>query len=144
VVSAEKVSKVYRLYRHPSDRILELLPFSTARHHADFWALREVSLTAERGEFLAIVGPNGSGKSTLLQILSGIIQPTSGRTLTEGRIAALLELGAGFDVEATGRENVYINGEILGLSRRELDQAFPSIAAFAEIGEFIDRPVKEY
>jgi lipopolysaccharide transport system ATP-binding protein len=144
VVTAEKVSKVYRLYQHPSDRILEILPFSRARHHADFWALREVSLTAERGEFLAIVGPNGSGKSTLLQILSGIIQPTSGRTLTEGRIAALLELGAGFDLEATGRENVYINGEILGLSRRELDRAFPSIAAFAEIGEFIDRPVKEY
>jgi lipopolysaccharide transport system ATP-binding protein len=144
VVTAEKVSKVYRLYQHPSDRILEILPFSRARHHADFWALREVSLTAERGEFLAIVGPNGSGKSTLLQILSGIIQPTSGRTLTEGRIAALLELGAGFDLEATGRENVYINGEILGLSRRELDHAFPSIAAFAEIGEFIDRPVKEY
>ncbi len=144
MVAAQKVSKVYRLYRRPTDRILELLPFATARHHSDFWALRDVSLTAERGEFVAVVGPNGSGKSTLLQILSGIVPPTSGSTLTEGRIAALMELGAGFDLEATGRENVYINGEILGLSRRDLDRAFPSIAAFAEIGEYIDRPVKEY
>jgi len=143
VVSAEKVSKVYRLYRHPSDRILELLPFSTARHHADFWALREVSLTAERGEFLAIVGPNGSGKSTLLQILSGIIQPTSGRTRTEGRIAALLELGRASTWRRRTRERLHQRRNP-GLSRRELDQAFPSIMAFAEIGEFIDRPVKEY
>jgi ABC-type polysaccharide/polyol phosphate transport system ATPase subunit len=90
------------------------------------------------------VGPNGSGKSTLLQIVSGILLPTSGRVATEGRVAALLELGAGFNPEFTGRENVFINGEIMGLARAEIERAFPRIAAFAEIGEFIDRPVKEY
>jgi len=103
-----------------------------------------VSLAVERGEFLGIVGPNGSGKSTLLQIVAGIIQPTSGRVVTRGRVAALLELGAGFSPEFTGRENVFINGEIMGLPRAYLERAFPSIAAFAGIGEFIDRPVKEY
>jgi ABC-type polysaccharide/polyol phosphate transport system ATPase subunit len=144
VVAVQRVSKVYRLYRRPADRILEILPFSSAKHRSDFWALRDVSLSAERGEFLGIVGPNGSGKSTLLQILSGIVQPTSGRVVTDGRVAALLELGAGFNPEFTGRENVLINGEILGLSRRELARVFPSIEAFADIGEFIDQPVKEY
>jgi lipopolysaccharide transport system ATP-binding protein len=98
----------------------------------------------ERGEILGIVGPNGSGKSTLLQIASGIVTPTRGRVSVEGRVAALLELGAGFNPEFTGRENVYLNGEIMGLSRRETERVFPKIEAFAEIGEFIDRPVKEY
>jgi lipopolysaccharide transport system ATP-binding protein len=92
----------------------------------------------------AIVGPNGSGKSTLLQIISGILQPSSGRVLCSGRVAALLELGAGFNPEFSGRDNVYLNGEIMGLSRKEMDRAFPRIEAFAEIGKFIDRPVKEY
>jgi lipopolysaccharide transport system ATP-binding protein len=101
-------------------------------------------LRVEKGEVFALLGPNGSGKSTLLQIISGILQPTSGRVHCSGRIAALLELGAGFNPEFSGRENVYLNGEILGLSRKELDQAFPRIEAFAEIGQFIDRPVKEY
>jgi ABC-type polysaccharide/polyol phosphate transport system ATPase subunit len=144
VVAVQRVSKVYHLYRRPADRILEILPIAPSRHRSDFWALRDVSLTAGRGEFLGIVGPNGSGKSTLLQVLCGIVQPTSGRVATEGRIAALLELGAGFNPESTGRENVFINGEILGLSRRELERIFPSIEAFADIGAFIDRPVKEY
>jgi ABC-type polysaccharide/polyol phosphate transport system ATPase subunit len=135
---------VYHLYRRPSDRILELFPFSRSRRRSDFWALRDVSLTAGRGEFLGIVGPNGSGKSTLLQILCGIVQPTSGRVTARGRIAALLELGAGFNPESTGRENVSVNGEILGLSRKEIERIFPAIEAFAGIGEFIDRPVKEY
>jgi lipopolysaccharide transport system ATP-binding protein len=101
-------------------------------------------LRVEKGEVFALLGPNGSGKSTLLQVISGILQPSSGRVLCSGRVAALLELGAGFNPEFTGRENVYLNGEILGLSRKELDQAFPRIEAFAEIGQFIDRPVKEY
>jgi len=144
VVAVQRVSKVYHLYRRPSDRIRELLPFSSATHRSDFWALKDVSLNAARGEFLGIVGPNGSGKSTLLQVICGIVQPTSGRVAAEGRIAALLELGAGFNPESTGRENVYVNGEILGLPRRELARVFPSIEAFADIGEFIDRPVKEY
>lgn len=144
MVAVQRVSKVYRLYRRPADRILEILPFSSTKHSSDFWALRDVNLSVERGEFLGIVGPNGSGKSTLLQILSGIVQPTSGRVVTDGRVAALLELGAGFNPEFTGRENVLINGEILGLSRRELARVFPSIEAFADIGAFIDQPVKEY
>jgi lipopolysaccharide transport system ATP-binding protein len=138
------VSKVFRLYRRPSDRILELFPFLDKRAHTDFWALRDVSATVERGEILGIIGPNGSGKSTLLQIVSGILKPTSGRVALEGRVAALLELGAGFNPEFTGRENVFLNGEIMGLSRAEIERVFPKIAAFAEIGEFIDRPVKEY
>jgi ABC-type polysaccharide/polyol phosphate transport system ATPase subunit len=144
VVLAQRISKLYRLYRRPSDRILELAPFVGKRFHTDFWALRDVSIQVERGEILALVGPNGSGKSTLLQIVSGILQPTSGRVVTEGRVAALLELGAGFNPEFTGRENVYINGEIMGLARRDIERAFPLIEAFAEIGEFMDRPVKEY
>jgi len=144
VVLAQRVSKVYPLYKRPSDRLLEVFPFVRQRRHTDFWALRDVSFRADKGEILALVGPNGSGKSTLLQIVSGLLQPTGGRVLTEGRVAALLELGAGFNPEFTGRENVYLNGEIMGLSRREVDRAFPSIEAFAEIGEFINRPVKEY
>jgi ABC-type polysaccharide/polyol phosphate transport system ATPase subunit len=144
VVCAYKVSKVFHLYKKPSDRILEVFPFIGKRARTDFWALREVSFRVERGETLGVVGPNGSGKSTLLQIVSGILRPTSGRVVTEGRIAALLELGAGFNPEFTGRENVHINGEIMGLPRKEIERAFPRIEAFAEIGEFIDRPVKEY
>src|SRR5215470_15356726 len=112
--------------------------------HTDFWALRDIGFEVEKGETLGLVGPNGCGKSTLLQIVSGILQPTTGRVVTRGRIAALLELGAGFNPEFTGRENVFLNGEILGLSRAEIAHAMPSIESFAEIGEFINRPVKEY
>ncbi len=120
-----------------------MLPGS-GRHHTDFWALKDIGFEVEKGEVLSLVGPNGCGKSTLLQIVSGILQPTTGRVVTRGRIAALLELGAGFNPEFSGRENVYLNGEIMGLSRGEIDKAMPSIEAFAEIGEFIERPVKEY
>lgn len=144
MILAQRVSKVYHLYRRPFDRILEAFSVTGRRYGTEFWALRDVTLCAERGEFIGIVGPNGSGKSTLLQILSGVIQPSAGRVYTEGRVAALLELGAGFNPEFTGRENVYLNGEIMGLSRREVDRVFSSIEAFAEIGEFLDRPVKEY
>ena len=143
MVLVQNVSKLYRLYPRPVDRLLELVPGSRPRH-TDFWALREISFQLERGETLGVVGPNGCGKSTLLQVVSGILQPTTGRVATGGRIAALLELGAGFNPEFTGRENVYLNGEILGLSRNEINKALPAIEAFAEIGEFIDRPVKEY
>jgi lipopolysaccharide transport system ATP-binding protein len=143
LVLVQNVSKLYRLYRRPSDRLRELLPGS-GRHHSDFWALKDIGFEVEKGEVLSLVGPNGCGKSTLLQIVSGILQPTTGRIVTRGRIAALLELGAGFNPEFSGRENVYLNGEIMGLSRAEIDKAMPSIEAFAEIGEFIERPVKEY
>ncbi len=132
------------MYRRPIDRLLETLPFTHKYSPAEFWALRDVSLSVERGEMLGVVGPNGSGKSTLLQIVSGILEPTAGTVETRGRIAALLELGAGFNPEFTGRENVFLNGEILGISRREMERVFPDIERFAEIGSFIDRPVKEY
>jgi lipopolysaccharide transport system ATP-binding protein len=143
MLQVQNVSKVYRLYRRPADRLLELLPFSQAAPK-DFWALRDVSLTVERGEVLGVIGPNGSGKSTLLQIVSGILDPTRGRVIARGRIAALLELGAGFNPEFSGRENVFLNGEILGIARRDMERVFPEIERFAEIGSFIDRPVKEY
>lgn len=143
LVLVQNVSKLYRLYRRPSDRLRELLP-GAGTHHSDFWALKDIGFEVEKGEVLSLVGPNGCGKSTLLQIVSGILQPTTGRVVTRGRIAALLELGAGFNPEFSGRENVYLNGEIMGLSRAEIDKAMPSIEAFAEIGEFMERPVKEY
>jgi lipopolysaccharide transport system ATP-binding protein len=143
LVLVQNVSKLYRLYRRPVDRLHEMLPRAKPRH-SDFWALQDISFEVENGEMLALVGPNGCGKSTLLQIVSGILQPTTGRVVTRGRIAALLELGAGFNPEFSGRENVYLNGELLGLSRAEIDKSMPSIEAFAEIGEFIERPVKEY
>ena len=144
MVLLQNVSKLYKLYRRPADRLREALPFTKRKFHTDFWALRDIGFQVEKGETLALVGPNGSGKSTLLQIVAGILQPTQGRVVTRGRIAALLELGAGFNPEFSGRENVFLNGEIMGLSRAEIERAMPSIEAFAEIGEFIARPVKEY
>lgn len=140
----QNVSKSYRLYRRPLDRLLESLPLVHAPAPQEFWALRDVNLTVGRGEVLGVVGPNGSGKSTLLQIVSGILEPTRGRVQASGRIAALLELGAGFNPEFSGRENVFLNGEILGISRREMERVFPDIERFADIGTFIHRPVKEY
>ncbi len=144
MVLVQNVSKLYRLYDKPSDRLREILPFRRRRYHEDFWALKNVTVQVGAGEILGIVGPNGSGKSTLLQVAAGILQPTSGRVSTEGRVAALLELGAGFNPEFSGRENVFLNSEIMGLSRVQTERAFPQIEAFAEIGNFIDRPVKEY
>jgi lipopolysaccharide transport system ATP-binding protein len=144
VLLVQNVSKVYRLYRRPSDRVLEHLRLTTKKLYSEFWALRGISFSVEPGEFLALVGPNGCGKSTLLQIVSGILQPTTGQVVRRGRVAALLELGAGFNPEFTGRENVMINGELLGLSRSAMQKALPKIEEFAGIGAFIDRPVKEY
>jgi ABC-type polysaccharide/polyol phosphate transport system ATPase subunit len=144
VLTAQNISKLYQIYNRPADRLREALWFGRRRLHLDFWALRDIDLTVEKGETLGIVGPNGCGKSTLLQVLCGILQPTTGRVVRQGRVAALLELGAGFNPEFSGRENVYINGEIMGLGRAQVDRALPSIERFAGIGEFIDRPVKTY
>ena len=140
----QNVSKVYHLYKTPFDRIRELNPLRSHPLHTDFWALRDISFQIERGEVVSLVGPNGCGKSTLLQIVSGILQPTAGRVVTRGRVAALLELGAGFNPEFSGRENVFINGEIMGIPRAAMERNLPLIEAFAEIGDFINRPVKEY
>jgi ABC-type polysaccharide/polyol phosphate transport system ATPase subunit len=144
VLTAQNISKLYRIYDRPSDRLKEVLWFGSRKLHQEFWALRGVSLRVEKGETLGVVGPNGCGKSTLLQLLCGIVQPTTGRVVRQGRVAALLELGAGFNPESSGRENVFINGEIMGLSRAQIERSMPSIERFAGIGEFIDRPVKTY
>ena len=143
MLSIQGISKVYKLFDKPSDRLKQLAPF-TSVHPREFWALRDITFEVGKGEIVSLIGPNGCGKSTLLQIVSGILQPTSGRVVTRGRLAALLELGAGFNPEFTGRENVYLNGEILGFSPAEMARILPGIEEFAGIGDFIDRPVKEY
>jgi lipopolysaccharide transport system ATP-binding protein len=140
----EKVSKQYRIYERPGDRLKESLTRGLMRRHQEFWALRDIDFEIESGTTVGIVGPNGCGKSTLLQIISGTLAPTHGDVWHEGRIAALLELGAGFDPEFTGVENAYMNASLLGLSRRETDALFPAIERFAEIGPFLYQPVKTY
>ena len=140
----ENVSKQYRIYDRPGDRLTESLTRGRLRRHREFWALRDVSFEIEPGTTVGIVGQNGCGKSTLLQIIAGTLSPTHGHVWHEGRIAALLELGAGFDPEFTGVENVYMNASLLGFSRRETAAIFPRIERFAEIGEFIHQPVKTY
>ncbi|HSS20918.1 MAG TPA: ABC transporter ATP-binding protein [Pyrinomonadaceae bacterium] len=140
----EKVSKQYRIYERPGDRLKESLTRGLLRRHQEFWALRDIDFEIEKGSTVGIIGPNGCGKSTLLQIIAGTLAPTHGEVFHEGRIAALLELGAGFDPEFTGVENVYMNAGLLGLSRRETDALFPAIERFAEIGPFLYQPVKTY
>ena len=140
----ESVSKQYRTYARPSDRLKESLTRGWLRRHKEFWALRDVNFEIEKGATVGIVGPNGCGKSTLLQLIAGTLEPTHGNIWHEGRIAALLELGAGFDPEFTGVENVYMNASLLGLSRRQTDTLFPFIERFAEIGQFLYQPVKTY
>lgn len=140
----EKVSKQYRIYERPGDRLKESLTRGFLRRHQEFWALRDVDFEVEAGTTVGIVGPNGCGKSTLLQIIAGTLTPTHGDVFHEGRIAALLELGAGFDPEFTGVENVFMNASLLGLTRRETEAVFPAIERFAEIGPFLHQPVKTY
>ena len=143
-IEVDRVSKAYRLYPTPRHRALELLTFGAKTYHTDFWALTDVSLQVPRGATLGLVGNNGSGKSTLLQLIAGIMSPTSGQIRVNGRISSLLELGAGFNPEFTGRENVELYGVVMGMSREETLARMPDIEAFAGIGEFIDRPVKSY
>lgn len=140
----EGVAKQYRIYERPSDRLVESLTRGRVKRHREFWALRDVSFEVEKGTTTGIVGPNGSGKSTLLQIVTGTLEPTHGRVLVEGRVAALLELGAGFNPEFTGLENVYMNAALMGFSRRETNGRLKEIERFAEIGDFLHQPVKTY
>lgn len=138
------VSKQYRIYERPGHRLTESLTRGRVKRHREFWALSNVSFEVERGETVGIVGQNGCGKSTLLQIVAGTLEPTHGAVEHAGRVAALLELGAGFDPEFTGVENVYMNAALLGLTRRETEALLPEIERFAEIGDFIRQPVKTY
>ncbi len=145
VIAVHDVGKMYRLYDRPQDRLKhQLLRRFGKEYGQEFWALRHVSFEVKRGEIVGIIGCNGSGKSTLLQLLAGVLRPTTGTIQMQGRVAALLELGSGFNPEYTGRENVFMNGAILGVSRAEMEDRFEQIAAFAEIGDFIDQPVKIY
>jgi lipopolysaccharide transport system ATP-binding protein len=142
-ISLKNVSKCFKRYTRPVDRLKELL--LPGKSKADeFWALRDINLEIPRGETVGIVGQNGSGKSTLLQIIAGTLTPTTGDVEAQGRVSALLELGSGFNPEFTGRQNVFFNGRLLGLSQTELENKFDEIAGFADIGDFIDQPVKTY
>jgi lipopolysaccharide transport system ATP-binding protein len=143
-IEFQGVSKSYAIYDSPGDRLKELLSFNRLKSHRDFWALNDVTFEIRRGETFCIIGENGSGKSTLLQIVAGILHPTKGSVAVNGRVSALLELGAGFNPEFTGRDNVYLNGSILGLSTRQIDERYHNIEEFAEIGEFINQAVKTY
>jgi len=144
-ISVQNVGKCYRIYDRPHDRLKQMFLYQFGRRYGrEFWALKDVSFEVKKGESVGIIGRNGSGKSTLLQIIAGTLQPTTGSVQVNGRVAALLELGSGFNPEYTGRENVYMNASILGLTRAETDARFDEIAAFADIGQFLDQPVKTY
>ena len=143
-VKVESLSKCYHIYDRPHDRLLQMLTKGRSRRYREFWSLKDVSFEVKKGETVGIVGRNGSGKSTLLQMICGTLNPTSGTIQTNGRIAALLELGSGFNPDFTGRENVYLNASVLSLSKDEIDQRFDDIVAFADIGDFIDQPIKTY
>lgn len=142
-IALKDISKIYKRYQRPVDRLTELL-FPGDSDAEDFWALKNVSLEISKGETVGIIGRNGSGKSTLLQIITGTLQQTSGEVEVQGRISALLELGSGFNPEFTGRQNIFFNGQILGLSTEEIEARFDRIVAFADIGDFIDEPLKTY
>lgn len=143
-IKVEGLSKCYQIYNQPRDRLLQMLYRGHRKYYREFWALRDVSFEIEKGETVGIIGRNGSGKSTLLQIICGILNPSTGMVKTNGRIAALLELGSGFNMEFTGRENVYMNASVLGLTKEEIDSRFDAIVEFADIGDFIEQPVKTY
>jgi len=143
-IRVDGLGKAYSIYARPHHRLLQGLLGARHKLYREFWALRDIAFDVPRGETFGIVGRNGSGKSTLLQIICGTLAPSCGEIAVNGRVAALLELGAGFNPEFTGRENVYLNGAVLGLSREEIDTRFDAIASFADIGPFIEQPVKSY
>ncbi len=143
-IRMQEVSKVYKLYQRPSDRLVDTFGLPGKRKFKEHRALSGLSFDVKKGETIGIIGTNGSGKSTLLKIVTGVLSPTEGEVLIDGRISALLELGAGFNNEYTGRENIYLNGTMMGFSREEIETRIPEILKFADIGDFIDQPVKSY
>ncbi|MEW9673276.1 ABC transporter ATP-binding protein [Ammoniphilus sp. 3BR4] len=145
VISISNVSKAYKLYDNPLDRVKEsIIPFSSRNYHREFFALKNVNLVIKKGETVGIIGKNGSGKSTLLKMISGVLTPSTGSIAVKGRVSALLELGAGFNPEYTGMENIFLNGTIMGFTRDEMKKKLDEILTFADIGDFIHQPVKMY
>lgn len=144
VITVKGIRKVYKLYSKPMDRFKETMSIMNKEYHTDHYALDKIDFSVNKGECIGIIGTNGSGKSTLLKIITGVLNPTEGEVKVNGRISALLELGAGFNMEYTGVENVYLNGTMMGLSHKEVEERFPLIEEFAEIGDFINQPVKTY
>ena len=143
-ITVDHVSKLYKLYDKPSDRFKEAMGLTKKKLYREHYALRDVSFDVKRGESIGIIGTNGSGKSTMLKIITGVLNPTEGQVNVNGRISALLELGAGFNGEYSGIENVYLNGTMNGFSREEIDARMDDILRFADIGEFVNQPVKTY
>ena len=143
-ISVQDVTKVYRLYEKPIDRLKESMSISHKSYHRDFYALNGISFQVEKGQTVGIIGTNGSGKSTILKIITGVLTPTTGKVKVNGKISALLELGAGFNMDYTGIENVYMNGTMMGYTRKEMDAKLQDILDFAEIGDFVYQPVKTY
>ncbi|MDO5415878.1 MAG: ABC transporter ATP-binding protein [Lachnospiraceae bacterium] len=143
-ISVRDVAKIYRLYEKPIDRLKESLSLTHKGYHKDFFALNGISFTVEKGQTVGIIGTNGSGKSTILKIITGVLTPTSGEVSVNGKISALLELGAGFNMDYTGIENIYMNGTMMGYTKKEMDAKLQEILDFAEIGDFVYQPVKTY
>ena len=143
-IEVKDLSKIYKLYQKPSDRLKESLNPSKKKYHEDFYALSDISFQVKKGETIGIIGQNGSGKSTLLKIITGVLSKTHGDVKVNGKISALLELGAGFNPEYTGIENIYLNGTVMGYSKKEIEDKLDNILSFADIGEFIYQPVKTY
>ena len=143
-IKVKNISKVYKLYDNPLDRLKESINPFGKKYHKDFYALQDVSFEVKKGETVGIIGKNGSGKSTLLKIITGVLTPTDGMIFTNGKISSLLELGAGFNPDYTGLENIYLNGTIMGYSKEEIDERLDGILSFADIGDFVYQPVKMY
>jgi ABC transporter, ATP-binding protein len=143
-ISVQDVTKIYRLYDKPIDRLLEAMSITKKTYHKKFFALDKISFEIEKGTTVGIIGTNGSGKSTILKIITGVLNPSSGKVEVDGNISALLELGAGFNMDYTGIENIYMNGTMMGFSREEMEKKLPEILEFADIGDFVHQPVKTY
>lgn len=142
IIKAEHISKVYYLYDKPIDRLKEILGGGKSNRHKTSYALKDISFEVKKGETVGIIGTNGSGKSTLLKIITGVISPTSGTVVVNGKVSALLELGAGFNPEYTGIENIYLNGTMMKYSDEEISEKLQGIIDFADIGEYINQPLK--